>query len=325
VDTPAQSPLSGRGRAGVALFAALAILALVALLAGGALASFRLASRSSRFANTDAVLTAAADFAVTSVAMNAVQFGLDTLPLGVARNVAPIPPSTNSVTPTVVATRLAGGVVWLVADATQGGIAGGHRRINLVMRWRSPGQLPPSALVARGDVRLAAGATFSVDTTGDADCRAVPSADVTVPAGAVVTQVSGTSVSSAPTAADSTTYMLTSSQIAQLTGPGVTHVAGDTTIAGGVFQGILIVDGVLTIAGPYTVTGLIVARRSIVATSGTLVVTGAMLSFALSQTSVPAIDLGPSNIRYSRCAIAAAIRRAVPLRPVRERSWAELF
>jgi len=314
-----------RKRTGVALFGALALLALVSLLVGGALAAFRLASRSSGFANTDAILTAAADFAITSIAMNAAQFGLDTLPLGAAHTVVPIPSRTNGITPTVVATRLAGGMVWLVADAAQTGITSGHRRINLVARWRSPGPFPSTALVARGDVHLAAGATFSVDTTGDADCRVVPSADVSVAPGAVVAQVGAAVVSSTATAADTTTYMLTSSQLAQLPAASVTHVAGDTTITGGAFQGILIVDGVLTITGPYTVTGLVVARRSIVATSGGLVVTGAMLSFAAVQTSVPAIDLGSSNIRYSRCAIAAAIRRAVPLRPVRERSWAELF
>lgn len=325
MDTASQPPLIARKRAGLALFAALALLALVALLVGGALAGFRLASRSSGFANTDAVLTAAADFAITSVAINAAQFGLDTLPLGVAQNVIPIPSRTNGITPTVVATRLAGGIAWLVADAAQTGITSGHRRINLVARWRAPGPFPPTALVARGDVHLGAGVAFGVDTAGDADCRVAPSADVSVAPGAAVTQVGAATVSSTATAADTTTFMLTSSQLAQLVSASVTHVAGDTTITGGVFQGILIVDGVLTITGPYAVTGLVVARRSIVATSGGLVVTGAMMSFAPLQTFVPSIDLGPSNIRYSRCAIAAAMRRAVPLRPVRERSWAELF
>lgn len=314
-----------RERAGIALFAALAILGLVALLVVGALASFRLAMRSSSFATTDAVLTAAADFAVTSALSNARQLGFDTMSLGVARSVTLIPPSANGIAPTVVATRLAGGVVWLVADATAGGIANGRRRINLVARWRSPGPLPSSALVSRGDVRVAAGTTFGIDTTGDVDCRVAPAADVSVPPGASVTSPPGTSVLSTPIAADSSTYWLSRAQLAQLTaGPGVTHVAGDTTIAGGVFQGILIVDGVLTISGPFTATGILIARGPLVATSGGLVVSGAVMSFA-PQTSVPAIALGPSIIRFSRCAIAAALRRAIPLRPVRERSWAELF
>jgi hypothetical protein len=312
-----------RERRGIALFAAIALLGLVALLVGGALAALRLASRSSAFANTDAVLSNAADFAITSVAMNARQLGLDTLPLGVGRTIVPIPSSSNGVSPTVVATRLAGDAIWLVAGVAQNGLAGGQRRINLVARWRSPAPLPSTALTARGNIRLSAGAMLGVDTTGDVDCRAPPPADVSLAPGAVVIGATGTSVST-PTASDSTTYLLAPSQLAQIA-THVTYVAGDTTITGGAFQGILIVDGVLTIAGPYTVTGLVIARRSIVATSGGLVIVGAMMSFAPVQTSVPAIDVGSSNIRYSRCAITAAIRRSIPLRPVRERSWAELF
>jgi hypothetical protein len=270
---------------------------------------------------------AAADFALTSVVSNARQLGLDTVALGVAQAVVPFPSSANGVVPTTIATRLPGGIVWLVGETTRGGTASGHRRINVVARWPLPGPLPLTALVARGDVRLTA-ATFAVDTSGDADCRTVAPADVSVGPGASVTSVAGTSVLSTPLAADSSTYWLAPGQLTQLmrlATTGVTYVANDTTITGGVFQGILIVDGVLTITGPYTVTGLVIARRSIVATAGGLVVTGAMMSFAPLQTSVPAIDLGSSNIRYSRCAIAAALRHALPLRPVRERSWVELF
>ncbi len=113
---------------------------------------------------------------------------------------------------------------------------------------------------------------FAPDTTGDVDCRAVPAVDVRVAPGAVVAPANGATVASTPAANDSATYLLAPSQIAGLVaGPGVTHVMGDTTITGGAFQGILIVDGALTIAGPFTVTGLVVARRSIVATAGGLV------------------------------------------------------
>jgi hypothetical protein len=314
-----------RARDGVALFAALAVIVLVALLVGGALASLRFASRSSELATTDAELTAAADFALTSVVSNARALGLDTMSLGVGHTV-PLPPSSaNGVVTTVVATRLTGGVAWLVAEATQTGLARGRRRINLVARWQWPGAAPPAPLVAKGNVHLAS-VTFVPDTTGDAECRGSQSADVAVAPGASVGPTAGTSVLSTPVAGDSAAYLLAPGQLAQFAvGGGVIHVMGDTTITGGVLQGILIVDGALTITGPFTVTGLVIARRSIVATSGGLVVTGALMSFAPVQTSVPAIDLGPSIIRFSRCVISAAFRRAVPLRPVHERSWAELF
>ena len=52
---------SAHPRRGVALFAALALIALVALLVAGATASTRASQRASRLAHTDASLTTAAD------------------------------------------------------------------------------------------------------------------------------------------------------------------------------------------------------------------------------------------------------------------------
>jgi hypothetical protein len=120
--------------------------------------------------------------------------------------------------------------------------------------------------------------------------------------------------------------LLAASQLAQLVGDaGVTHVLGDTTIAGGSFTGVLIVEGVITITGPFAATGLVISRGPIVATAGGLRVTGAMMSFAGSSNAQLSMDIGPAAFRYSRCAVASVLRRAIPLRPVRERSWAELF
>ena len=328
MDLAAEPPLtrSAKARAGVALFAALALLGIIALLVGGALAAFRLSARSSAFASTDAALTAAADYAVNAVVANARQLGLDTIPLGVARTYAPSVPAASGIVALVGVTRLADGVVWLVADVTASGTIDGRRRVNVVARWRSPGPLPSSSLVARGSVRLAAGVTFAADSIGDVDCRGASSTAVTIAPGAMVVSADTTTVSSMASAADSSTYFLAASQLTQLTaGAGVTRVTGDTTISGGSFDGVLIVDGALTIAGPFTASGLIISRGPIVALAGGLTVTGTMMSFARPPSSQPAIDVGPAAFRYSRCAVAAALRRAIPLRPVRERSWAELF
>jgi hypothetical protein len=229
-------------------------------------------------------------------------------------------------TPIVVATRLVNDVAWIVADVSTTGLAGGHRRINLVARWRTPGGPPPSALVSRGTVRLGGGVTFAVDSSADAECGVPSGANVTVAPGASVSSVDSVATAVSVRASDSSTYLVTSSQLAQLSGaPGVTHVLGDTVIAGGSFEGILIIDGSLTITGPFRATGLVVSRGPIVAASGSLVVEGALMSFASPPNGQRAVDLASANLRYSRCTVASMLRRAVPLRPVRERSWAELF
>lgn len=312
-------------RSGVALFAALALLGLLALLIGGMLAAFRFTARSSEFSTTDALLTAAADYALDSVTSSARALGIDTLPLGVSQTFSLLVPGKGTVTPVVAATRLANNVAWLVADVTTTGLVGGHRRINLVARWRMPGPLPPSALVSRGSVRLV-GVTFAVDSSTDAECNAAPSGDVMVAPGDSVSSGDSVTTTVSARAADPSTYLITPAQIARLSGaPGVTRVLGDTVITGDSFDGILIVDGSLTITGPFRATGLVVSRGPIVAVSGGLVVKGALMSFALPPNGQQAVDLRSSNLRYSPCTVATMLRNAVPLRPVRERSWAELF
>jgi hypothetical protein len=319
VDSAAKPALTSR--TGVALFAALVLVGLLALVIGGGLAAFRLASRSSVLARTDAVLTAAADYAINSVASSARQLGLDTLSLGVPATLTPSVPGSTGAAPVVVATRLVNDVEWLVADVADTGVAGGHRRINLVARWRLPA-MPPSPLVARGNVRLA-GTTFDIDTTGDADCRATLVPPITLAPGASVASTPNVSASYNARAADSVMYLLAATQTSEFTNV-VRRIVGDTTIAGGSFEGILIVRGALTIAGPFSASGLIVSTGPIIAPGTGIVVTGAMMSFALPGAQ-PAIDLGPAALHYSRCAVARALRMAIPLRPVRERSWAELF
>lgn len=308
-----------KSRAGVALFAALALLGLIALLIGGALAAFRLAARSSVLAHSDAVLDADADYVVNSVMSSARALGLDTLPIGIARTLQPSVPGSDGVAATVVATRLTGGVLWLVGEVTAAAPGEGRRRVNVVARWRPLGPMPPSPLVARGGVRLAADVTFAADTAGDIDCRSTPAASVTTAPGATVTSpVVVTAVASA-VASDSSTYLLSAA------GPGVVRVAGDTTITGGAFDGILIVGGALTITGPFVASGLVISRGPIVAVAGGLTVVGALMSFANSPDGQSAIELRAATIRYSCGAISTVFRRAVPLRPVRARSWAELF
>jgi hypothetical protein len=48
-----------------------------------------------------------------------------------------------------------------------------------------------------------------------------------------------------------------------------------------------------------------------------------MLSFASSPQT--AISLSSGTIDYAPCIVARELRRASPPRPVRERSWSEIF
>ena len=124
-------------------------------------------------------------------------------------------------------------------------------------------------------------------------------------------------------AADSATYFMTSRQLEALAiADGARVVAGDTTIAGGSYKGILLVNGALRITGPFDATGIVIARGPIDAADSVHVI-GAMLSFAQSPST--AIALHGGSIVYSPCAITRLLRVASPPRPVRERSWSEIF
>jgi hypothetical protein len=317
-----------RRRHGIALLAALAVMTLVALLVVGALASSTLAQRSSRLSHTDALLTAAADFALNSVLADARGYGLADLPLGVSRAfVLPFPDDTG-VHVDVAVTRLRAGALWLVADASLSGTDQGHRRANLVARFPMVGAPAGSGVVSRGAVSLGRNVAFPSDTASETDCGQPSAADLLLPLAVDVTGggAAAARVAHSAAAADSATYYLTGRQITALApAANVIHVRGDTTISGGTLDGILIVDGSLTIAGPFVAIGLVIARGRVDARAGGFVLTGALLSFAVPPAGVPAIDISDATVRYSGCAVEHVLRAAIPPRPVHQRSWAELF
>jgi hypothetical protein len=105
----------------------------------------------------------------------------------------------------------------------------------------------------------------------------------------------------------------------------VVHVHGDTTIAGGTFNGVLLVDGSLTVTGPFRATGLFIARGSIKAIAGGFSLSGAAMAYGSPLRDTTAVEIAHATIQYAPCAIANALRHAVPPRPVRQRGWAELF
>jgi hypothetical protein len=309
-------------RKGIALFLALGVMTVLGLLVAGAAAVTMLAQRSSRLVKTDASLDAADDYALSSVLADPAAYRLSDLPLGVASTFSVDVRGDGRVTATVAATRLPKGVVWLVAQGSDA-VDFGQRRFNVVARFPSPGSLPGAGLVAHGSI-AARDAAFDVDTARDADCASTTPPSVIVGSGATADLPSGVRADVSADAADPATYYLTARQITLLDGGfGVVHVRGDTTIAGGSFDGVLVVEGALTITGAYQVTGLVVARGPIVATAANLTVVGSAMS--LAAPPAVAIQLGGATIRYAPCTVARAFRRAVLPRPVRLRSWAELF
>src|SRR5262249_23612454 len=124
-------------------------------------------------------------------------------------------------------------------------------------------------------------------------------------------------------AADSNSYLRTEHQRSILNSDlSVTHVIGDTTIAGGSFDGILIVDGALTITGPFHVTGLVVASGP-VRSSGGFTLTGALLAAYAAPDR--ALDLSGATLKFAPCVVAFRLRQSTVPRRVRERAWSELF
>ena len=311
-------------RSGVALAAALGLLALLGILIAGAVASSTAARRAVWLAQSDAVLAASADYALGSVLVSWQESLLFDLPLGVPRTVESTIAQSVPVHVGVTTTRLPDDVLWIVGDAWTGGLDQGRRRFGLVARFSVPGGPPPAGIVARGGVSIGDGVLTSIDTSGEADCAAAGQGpNVIVAPSSTWTTTDSVRVSVDARAADSATYYLTSRQVASLDSAiGVRRVSGDTTIAGGSYQGILLVDGALRIAKPVVIVGLVIARGPIEA-SDSLRLTGAMLSFASSPQT--AISLSSGTIDYAPCIVARELRRASPPRPVRERSWSEIF
>jgi hypothetical protein len=316
--------MTRRPRRGVALFAALSLTMIVGLLIAGSIATTRAIQRSARVERTDALLDMDADDALFAVFGDLHRLGLDDTGLGKRVSVT-LPAANANAMGSVSVTRLPGNVLWLVSDVAGIGADEGHRRVGLVARFPSILPTVGGAIVARGDIELANDVSITLDTSTEPDCddrlgavvMAAPTANVAFSDSSALVRSGGTG--------DSAAYLLTASQLAALGHTGrFVHVLGDTTIAGGAFDGILIVDGALTISGPFTATGLLVARGPIVAT-GPLAITGSVRSFADPGIGKLAIKFSGAAIRYSRCAVERVLRRSLDAHVVTQRSWAEIF
>ncbi len=104
--------------------------------------------------------------------------------------------------------------------------------------------------------------------------------------------------------------------------PRVTYAPGDLSVSGGSASGLLIVDGRLHITGPFMFSGLIIARGGVETSGSGTTISGALLSFAPSN---PGVQLRGVTLQFAPCAVLRALESAISPRPVRERSWAELY
>ncbi len=313
-----------RSRSGIALVAALTLVTLLGVFVAALVATSVASQRAVRAGQSSASTLARADFALATVLGDPATYALASLPLGVTRQFDVGVAQTAGVHVDVGVTRLPRGVLWMVADAFIAGIDSSRRRVNLVAQFPVLAPTPIAAIESRGDVSLGSDVTIATDTTGDADCAASFGApNVVTAAGATVGAPPEIRTSTSPLAADSNSYLLTARQRSILMGSaGVVHAMGDTTIAGGSFDGVLIADGALTISGSLDVTGLVVAGVVRV-TGGRLHVTGALLASSAGPGVV--LDLTNSSLMFSPCVVASRLRAAAAPRRVRERAWSELF
>jgi hypothetical protein len=106
----------------------------------------------------------------------------------------------------------------------------------------------------------------------------------------------------------------------------IIYVNGNLQLNGnGRGQGILLVNGSLEFDGTFDFVGIIIVRDDINKGTGTANVTGAILARNINIPDGGSNFTGNEYVQYSKCAVESALRGSAVLKPVRERSWAQLF
>jgi hypothetical protein len=317
---------SDRARRGIALFGALALLALLGLLVAGAFAASLLDRRAARLTDGDAALTTRADDALQAALSQWIPHRLADLRTGESRGI-PIDTFDAAWRSSVSATALRDGVLWMVA--TVGGVASGEsRRANLVARFPLVAYQPEAPLTSNGDVQIGTDVRFVTDSAADVTCARAPTADVVLAPSAAVQVIDSTrapvSVDHRAAAADPTRYSIVIDSTTRRLMPRVVVVAGDTTIAGGSADSVLLVAaGRIRITGRFVFSGLMIAGRGIEITGSETLLRGAVLAHGAPGTI--AARLAGVTIAFAPCITMYALKIAHAPRRVRERSWAELY
>ena len=102
---------------------------------------------------------------------------------------------------------------------------------------------------------------------------------------------------------------------------GLSHEA--SALSGGEGQGILLVQGNLWLEGGARLTGLVVVRGALVMRGAGGRIAGSVLAGSADVGIAP--GQGESLITLSTCAVRRSLEAVAPVRPLRERAWAELY
>ena len=103
----------------------------------------------------------------------------------------------------------------------------------------------------------------------------------------------------------------------------ITYAAGDLRINGGCGQGVLLVSGDLVIEGGFQFRGVLLVRGRL-----TILGAGGRILGSVKAASAdldPASPGGSSEVRYSSCAVRAALLRNASVRPLTPRGWTEVY
>jgi len=98
---------------------------------------------------------------------------------------------------------------------------------------------------------------------------------------------------------------------------------GNLTVQTGRGQGILLVEGDFEVRGNFEFTGLIIAKGMMKANGTGNKITGGVLAQNADLTDISLI--GNPVVNYSSCAISRALSASANVRPLTERSWAQLY
>ncbi len=207
-----------------------------------------------------------------------------------------------------------------------------------LLRVESPRFPGLAALVARGDVRADGLLETSADDSADASgCGSMAAAvpGIMVPLGRTAPPMA---VEGREAGNDSTYLVFGTSSLDALVrgatlelGAGaavaapaavVAHAAGDLELVGGSGSGILIVDGRLRVTGPASYRGVIVASGGVEVSAAGVTVDGLILSASADASSVLVKPNADLHLRYSPCAVEAAVWPVGRLRLVIPRGWA---
>ena len=169
---------------------------------------------------------------------------------------------------------------------------------------------------------LASGAGWQLGGVSVADLAAL--ANVTVPAGAVVSSTTfssgaGTDSTGDPTCGTWGNPTGTSTDACRTYYP-IIHALGPVTLTGVLGQGILVADGSVTLDGASQFWGLIVARSGNVTING-----GAVYGQILALDPNGTVELNQGSINRSRCAVDRLVNGLALGRPVVNTPLATLF